>query len=277
VRGNYIHDITNKLKGAGLQASLTGIKLYTCIDSIYEYNTVLNAIEASGGTRAGGIDDKQDSIRNVHRYNDFKGVPNCLRFQNQHRLGNATGTKAYGNLCRLGSASGLRYAVEFEDGGFTDLTLYNNTFAGGWNWGMHFSTEGTPVRGLTVYNNAFLGMTGLNIDTEGGLNASTNAWTLLDYNFYGKRDFRLRSSTHGSRSAMSRAEGVERNGCEVGKDAACKSWGFTNEAGDNYTLLASSPLKNAGRTGGTSDGMPVDIGAFGVTSCVGHLCSGSGW
>jgi hypothetical protein len=167
--------------------------------------------------------------------------------------------------------------VEFEDGGFTDLTIYNNTFAGGWNWGMHFTTEGNPVRGLTVYNNAFRGMTGLNVDTEGGSNGRTNAWTLLDYNFYGKRDYRLRSSTHGSRSAMSRAEGVERNGCEVARDRACKSWGFTNEAGDNYTLLASSPLKKAGRTGGTSDGMPVDIGAFGVTSCVGHLCAESGW
>jgi hypothetical protein len=277
VRGNYIHDITNKLTGAGLQSSLSGIKLYSCIDSTYEYNTVLNAIEVSGGSHAGGIDDKQDSIRNVHRYNDFKGVQNCLRFQNQHALGTATGTQAYGNLCRLGSASGIRYAVEFEDGGFTDLTIYNNTFAGGWNWGMHFTTEGNPVRGLTVYNNAFRGMTGLNVDTEGGSNGSTNAWRLLDYNFYGKRDYRLRSSTHGSRSAMSRAEGVERNGCEVARDRACKSWGFTNEAGDNYTLLASSPLKNAGRTGGTSDGMPVDIGAFGVTSCVGHLCAGSGW
>jgi hypothetical protein len=277
VRGNYIHDITNKLTGAGLQASLSGIKLYTCIDSTYEYNTVLNAIEVSGGSHAGGIDDKQDSIRNVHRYNDFKGVQNCLRFQNQQRLGNATGTQAYGNLCRLGSASGIRYVMEFEDGGFSDLTIYNNTFVGGWNWGMHFATPVTPVRGLRVYNNAFRGMTGLNIDTDSGLNANTNAWTLLDYNFYGKRDFRLRSSTHGSRSAMSRAEGVERNGCEVGKDSACKSWGFTNEAGDDYTLLANSPLKSAGRTGGTSDGMPVDIGAFGVTSCVGHRCSGSGW
>jgi hypothetical protein len=103
---------------------------------------VLNAIEVSGGSHAGGIDDKQDSIRNVQRYNDFKGVQNCLCFQNQRLLGNATGTQAYGNLCRLGSASGIRYAVEFEDGGFTDLTIYNNTFAGGWNWGMHFTTEG---------------------------------------------------------------------------------------------------------------------------------------
>jgi len=54
--------------------------------------------------------------------------------------------------------------VEFEDGGFTDLTIYNNTFAGGWNWGMHFTTEGNPVRGLTVHNNAFRGMTGLNVE-----------------------------------------------------------------------------------------------------------------
>jgi hypothetical protein len=277
VRGNYIHDITNKLNGAGSQSSLSGIKLYTCIDSTYEYNTVFNAIEVSGGSHAGGIDDKQDSIRNVHRYNDFKGVQNCLRFQNQQALGSATGTQVYGNLCRLGSASGIRYAVEFEDGGINDLTIYNNTFAGGWNWGMHFTTEGNPVRGLTVYNNAFRGMTGMNVDTEGGSNSGTSAWRLLDYNVYGKRDYRLRSSTHGSRSAMSRAEGFERHGCEVDRDGACKRWGFMNEAGDNYTLHASSPLKNAGRAGGTPEGRPVDIGAFGVTSCVGHRCSGSGW
>lgn len=111
--------------------------------------------------------------------------------------------------------------------------------------------------GLTVYNNAFRGMTGLNIDTESGSNASTNAWALVDYNSYGKQDYRLRSSTHGSRSAMARAEGVERNGCEVAKDSACKRWDFTNEAGDNYTLLASSPLKNAGRRAGHRTGCPL--------------------
>lgn len=112
-------DCTIRLRRADAcsQSSLSAINLYTCIDSTYEYNTVLNAIEASGGSHAGGIDDKQDSIRNVHRYNDFKRVQNCLRFQNQRLLGNATGTQAYGNFCRLGSASGIGYAVEFEDGG----------------------------------------------------------------------------------------------------------------------------------------------------------------
>lgn len=278
VRGNYIHDITNNFTGAGSQSSLTGIKLYTCIDSLYEYNTVLNAYDISGESHAGGIDDKQDSIRNTHRYNDFKGVENCLRFQNQQAIGNATGTVVYGNLCRLGAAAATRYAVEFEDGSFTDLTIYNNTFAGGWQWGMHFTNSTHPAQGLRVYNNAFRGtFAGLNIDTEGGSNVTTNAWTLLDYNFYPDRNYRPRSSTHTARSAMFSAEGFEQHGCEVGIDAACSGWGFTNEAGDDYTLTAGSALRNAGRTGGTSGGSAVDIGYTGVTSCVGHLCTGSGW
>ncbi len=278
VRGNYIHDITNSLTGAGLQSSLSGIKIYSCIDSTYEYNTILNAYPVSGESHAGGIDDKQDSIRNIHRYNDIKGVQNCLRFQNQQVLGNATGTVAYGNLCRLGAASGVRYAVEIESGGFTDLAVYNNTFAGAWAWGVHFTTS-VAAAGLSLYNNAFRGpWSTANIDTDGGANVGTDAWTTLDYNFYYDANYRPRSSVYSSLALLVAGETYEDHGCEVAVTAACVTgWLFTNEGSDVYTLQAGSSLKNAGRTGGTSGGSAVDVGYTGATSCVGHLCTGSGW
>jgi hypothetical protein len=40
-----------------------------------------------------------------------------------------------------GRGEWIRYAVAFEDG-LTDLTIDNNTFASGGNWGMHFTTQG---------------------------------------------------------------------------------------------------------------------------------------
>ena len=71
--------------------------------------------------------------------------------------------------------------------GVTDLTIHANTFAGGWNWGMHFTTRGNPVHMLTVYSNVFRGMTGKTIDTENRPNASTKECALRDCNFPASR------------------------------------------------------------------------------------------
>jgi hypothetical protein len=109
VRGNYIHDITNKLTGAGPQSSLSAIKLYTCIDSTYEYNTVLNAIEMSGGSHAGGIDDKQDRFETFTVTTISRACRTVCDFRTSRRWGARPGRRCTATSVgwgrRVGSAT----------------------------------------------------------------------------------------------------------------------------------------------------------------------------
>lgn len=277
IRGNYIHDVRSDFPDVTNESSQTGIKFYTCSDSLVELNTILRAHVVGGAnySQAGGIDDKQDAVGNTHRFNYVNGVNTCIRIQNQaHLYAEARGTRVYGNVCVNGNSSRPLYGIRMEGGLIGDLEVFNNTFAGPFLSCVNFNNPaGAYVRGLKYYNNACRGPFAThNVDTDGGDSATNSAWTLLDYDAYDPAArFRPRAATYATLAAMQAGEPWEDHGL------APTAWGFAGEATGDFTLLATSPLRSAGRAGGVPAGAPVDVGAYGATACAGHACPGSGW
>jgi hypothetical protein len=91
--GNTIHDVS-VISGGGQQSSGSCIKLYQNTDSIVEYNTCRSTRIAE--SQAGGIDDKAEAIRNIHRFNWIEDTNMCVRVNNQL---NSAGVQIYGNVC----------------------------------------------------------------------------------------------------------------------------------------------------------------------------------
>ncbi len=91
-QGNVVHDIS-VTTGGGAQSSLSCIKMFKDTGAIIENNTCLHVADSE----AGGIDDKDTAVNNIHRFNYFDDVPVCVRVNNQ---GNSSGVQIYGNVCR---------------------------------------------------------------------------------------------------------------------------------------------------------------------------------
>ena len=252
IQNNYIHDLS-VLSGGGQQSSGTCVKLYENTDSIVELNTCRGVNIAE--SQAGGIDDKAQAWRNVHRYNWIQDVNTCIRINNQL---NSSGVQVYGNMCIAGTGAssgrpGLR-VIDNVDG----LTVYNNTFIG-FAQGLQIMSEGGANRNIRWYNNITANVSVDNVEGyQAGLATPTNynAWVPSRRFLYGSSDS---PSLSGFRSAT----GFDAQGAEVDCQLVAPA----------YNLAAGSACRGAGRVGGTSSGAAVDRGAYGVTSCVGQNCA----
>jgi hypothetical protein len=260
VRNNRIHD-SIKINFSGFGGS--GIKMFSAINSIIENNTIESN---TGCAPCNGIDDKADSINNHHRYNLIKGdhvMKECVRIQNQRGQvgGDSRGTEIYGNVC-----VDTEGAIEFL-GLIDDIKAYNNTIYG---WFSGTSSATGDVAAAQTYNNIIV------MPTSGGANTrwfGAGIPVLSDYNaFTAGRSYRYASTIYSSLTAVRAGTAIEDHSAEVD----CQ---FVNAAAFDFHLQAGSPCRaggpNGGRVGGLSSGAPVELGAYGITNCVG-ACLTSG-
>jgi hypothetical protein len=249
---NDIHDISVS-SGGGQQSSGTCIKLYQNTDSVIESNTCrsVNIPES----QAGGIDDKAQATRNILRYNWIENVNICVRINNQLQ---STQDQVYGNVC-IGRGDAGRAAVRLITN-VDRIDVFNNTFYG-FAEALQIMSEGGPITDVRYYGNISAANTEKNLEGyQPGLSLSNyNAWQ-------SGRSFLYGGATRTSLAAFRTATSLDAQSIE----GDCR---FV-APGSDFHLKPESPCIGASRTGGTAAGTSVDIGAYGVTSCVGHACAG---
>lgn len=255
IRNNYIHDI-NDTGNCNNLSSMTGIKLFSCIDTITEFNTVRRVV---GYSQAACLDDKQDSIRNTHRFNWFENVATGPRIQNQSSSGasGATGTKFYQNVIILGNYNGR--AFTHESGLLSDYQFYNNTIvvqqgsvAPGSDDGMVYAP--TTDDGATFYNNIFYSPTASR--NMAAYTAIFGGGGLCDYNHYSDSSLNFRyGATDYADLAAFQATGFEAH-------PTSGDPGFTNLGALILTLAGGSSCLNSGKTGGVIGGSNINKGAY---------------
>jgi hypothetical protein len=249
VRNNFIHDIATP--GGGQQSSGSCVKLYASNNTLIEFNTCRTVIIPE--SQAGGVDDKYFNHGTVMRYNWIEDVNVCLRIEHV-----TTATQAYGNVC-ISQQRGFapRAGLRIGNDGNGDMVVYNNTFYG---FGQGFmSTSPAPVPNIRMYNNIFSDLLDHNIENYSAISG------LMNYNSWNiSRIYSANSQNYSSLSAYSSATGFERNS----QEADCR---FVAR-GSDFHLRTDSPCIGFGRVGGTSSGSLIDLGAYGIASCVGHTC-----
>ena len=254
VVGNNIHDVS-VISGGGQQSSGSCIKLYENTDSIVEYNTCRRTRITE--SQAGGIDDKAEAIRNIHRYNWIEDTPMCVRVNNQLQ---STGVKIYGNVCIGGTTANTNTCFRLITL-INGIDIYNNTCYK-YRIGLEIMSEGGAVTNVRAYNNIFSDISDNNVEAY-------QDPTLLDYNAYWPSAVAPRYRLGGAwRNALTDVVNAT-NFDDRSREANC---GFA-VAGTDFRLSASACV-GQGRTGGSSGGSAVDLGAYGVTSCVGSTCAG---
>lgn len=262
LQNNFIHDI-NLTGNCNNLSSMTGIKLFSCIDTITEYNTVYKVI---GYSQAACLDDKQDSFRNTHRFNWFEDVSTGPRIQNQSSSGAAsaaTGTKFYQNIIILGNYNGR--AFTHEAGAISDYEFYNNSIslmAGsevpGSDDGLSYAGNNdypttAGYGGAKFYNNIFYGPTSnKNLAAYAQMFASGG---LCDYNHYSDsaKDFRYYLTTYADLAAW---QAVFDSHASSGDPL------YTNPSSQILTLQVGSPCLNTGKVGGVSGGANINKGCY---------------
>lgn len=245
VHHNRIHSI--RLPPGASNTGHAGIKLYSNTGTIVEYNS----ITPSCADRCQGIDDKEASVNNTHRYNYIDGtLAQAIRINNQLQ---SRGTQIYGNIIS-NSREGIDLLLSVDG-----IAIYNNTFH---NVGFGYGSRQPSVTGVRLWNNILNRIGEVNVLFYFGV-----CPLFSDHNAYqaGKR-FRVCDAIFNSLSDHHNATGLEGNSQVVD----CR---FVNPTAGDFHLQPSSPCRNAGRVGGVPSGTPIDLGAYGVTSCVGHTCT----
>ena len=256
IHHNYIHDI---IPAPGAQQSGTGIKHYTSINTIVEFNTIDNL-----PVRGNGIDGKYDAVNNIYRFNVLRNIRGYGTEFNSYSPANVSqpGSGAiYGNLF-INVSTGIAPIRNISS-----LDVYNNTFYNVRE--MYYQPQdGSSFSNFRQWNNVVA-----NLDT-GGERKLTNFYgpaapQLSDFNVWQSGfGFSYAAVYYSNLANVQSARNIDRNS----QVASC---GFTNPAAGDFTIPAGNVCKTAGRVGGVASGAVVEVGAYGVTQCVGHTCNGS--
>jgi hypothetical protein len=250
IQNNYIHDIFVQT-GGGQQSSGTCIKMYQTADSIVEYNTCRHVPIAD--SQAGGIDDKAQAVRNIHRRNWIEDVPTGIRINNQL---NSTGVQVYDNVI-ISRDIGIKLLIDIDG-----IDVYNNTIAN--------CTDGLVIantmQNVRFYNNI------VTRATDNNLTWYANNPTYSNYNAFSSSAaapaYRDASVWYYTLAAYQSATGLDTASAEL-------DCGFA-AASTDFHLSSTSPCHNAGRVGGVAGGQPVDLGAYANVACVGYGCISGG-
>lgn len=301
---NIFHNILH-VDGFGNQHSL--IKNFGATHLTIEFNNFDTNGCGSGGsacctdggtnctaTSVAAFDDKDCPYSNVLRYNYFRGGTNTsyiIRIANQ--CGALTAPTAcsiggvgvpcegsgevYGNVAEL---DGIQMAAAENDGAYTTpvppthydgpWSFHHNTLINGSNGDAALRggiSSPQAFRNITWKNNIVTGTAGLNIRIE-AVTWGAMAGGSFDYNAYADRDFvgggfsSPSASTIAGWRTMIQAAGC--TGCEANSSdtVACT---FVAGTDTPYHVQAATTCKTFGE-GGT------EVGAYGVTSCVGYTC-----
>ena len=256
VHHNYIHDMDNG-GGCGYNSSAAGIKLFVNSDTRVEYNTIVG-----NSYMVFGVDDKDDSVRNIHRFNRISNTAAAafrLNAQTASFGEKPADTEIAGNLI-LGNGITLMMDIARP-------YIHHNTIIGGApSINFYFgSTTSNPVTGAVIRDN--VGQT-----SQGNLEITINSWgsrsgDTIDYNRYDSSSS-YRGAMYGSgdatygdiaswRTAM--GSGLEAHSTEAA--APVCAWADTT----NYTITSGTACKTLSSSGG-------EVGVYGLTSCVGHTC-----
>lgn len=290
IHHNYLHDViltdggavycTGGTPGDRCNASSgTGIKIFTGPDTIAEYNTIQRVcVTANCGpngqfaSQAGGIDDKADAVRSIYRYNYIEDVNVCFRFQNQtDQFAASTGVQVYGNVCaRVGTVVDGADHGSFvtENAPITDLLVHHNTFSG---FGLNFVGKGAiTAGGFTWRDNVIAAVAGgspanRNIWDDGSAFALSAFSASTNNNAY---DSDADYQTDGTFTTIAAWRTALGSGKESASTEAATTCGTAFIAGTdtNFHIDPVSACKTGSSTGG-------EQGAYGATSCVGHLCT----
>jgi parallel beta helix pectate lyase-like protein len=255
IHHNYFHDIAPSPE---VTQTATGLKHYTSINSIVEFNTFERIY-----TRAAGVDDKYDSVNNVIRYNlfhDISGYGVSFNSYSPINVPDPGSGEIYGNVFHLVN-TGVRPVRNLSN-----LAVYNNTF---YDVGETISSPSDgDLEGLHLWNNL------TSVINGSGENAQINCYdpmgpTTSDYNAWELGvGFNIAATGYDTLADVQGALGLDLS-------SHVDPCAFV-DAGADFHLAAGSPCLTAGRVGGVESGAIVEQGAYGVTSCVGHTCDNPG-
>ncbi len=278
IHHNHIHGIDGGCTG---DSSAAGIKVYVNRETVIEYNT----IDAS--RRIFGIDDKDDSYRNIHRFNRISNATYFgIRLNQQTCRFNGcvppTGTQIYGNL--ITGSNGIQALMDLDG-----ASIHQNTIHGADTGIELFFNHGAgpkrPTKNWSIRDNLIQGTVELNLSWD------ENSWppqgtNVVDYNVYAPGAMWMSNRFCGLSATCGPSEGpsgtehreltpngwrerLQANagcaGCEAhSRKLQCQ---FADTA--TFKLAADSPCRTASSTGG-------EVGAYGAVDCVGHGCSTGG-
>ena len=273
------HNLFHNLNGCN-QGSVGGfalLKFFNVTDSIVEYNT----FDSRTGhvTSQGMIDDKDSPLRNTFRYNQFFGasnIDNAIRIGMQHNGSRQGGDQFYGNVA-------TNNAIVMLEGTSTDLpwSVHHNTFYGvGGGSGDHPGPElggSSGTRNFTFKDNLVdcAGVSCRNV-TVTAPNLAYLSTDAFDYNrydadgdlYYGGNGYSGGTSAGSVSAWASSLQGGGCAGCEAHSTEAATPCAFVNSAAGDFRIKDGDFCKTASSTGG-------EVGAYGVTSCVGYQCGGT--
>lgn len=239
---NNFHDITPTAGSGSCFA-----QMFSSSYATLQYNTA-----SSCAASLGGIGDKASSRYNIHRYNS---IANGIFLSNQ---GSSEGTVVYGNVF-YGGGNGVKVNQNLISASVYNNTIVNNTYEG-----ISKESEDSGSSGiLTAYNNIIMG-------------AGTGNWLVYgpasfagagtNYNIYTSGESYVISGASGTFASWKSTTGRDANSIEA---SSC-SWISTTLGNANYYKPTGSTTCDMAGVGG------VKVGAYGVTSCVGHTCAKSG-
>ena len=254
IQNLYMHDL--RLTGGLTTPGGSCMKVYYNTNLIFQYNSCINnSVPATEG-----VDEKAHGANNIYRYNYFENIPDCLRLNNNQPLGTSS-ILFYGNVCyNIGFAG-------FQLDGGTSLDqsfVYNNTFYQP-SSGVCVYSLATATSNISFYNNICY-VPGTTSENGNYVSYGSALGGTMDYNrFQSGKQYRP-DNTHSYSTLASFQSGYGKD--LHSSETACN---FVNP-GTDFHLQTGGSCKGWGHVGGIPTGASVDVGAYGVTSCVGYGC-----
>lgn len=244
---NSFHDLNAGSCSAG-NGHWTLLKTFRTQYDLHEFNTYR---QGSGHSLTWALDLKDCTYFDTYRYNDIGGSMAVNR-QTGCSGRNPQGTEIYGNLFRGGH---LMPKTDLD----VSLPVHHNTFTSGslfWSEDSFGPVTAATVRDNIIHSPSNPDYASANVNIQSADWPYRTQWT-WDYNIYAPSGIWVGAgSTYGSLAAWQSAFGSPRDS---------HSQAITCSFDADWRVNPGTPCKTASSNGG-------EVGAYGVTDCVGHTC-----